>query len=776
MQRDLNRWSSGGVPMRNIRLKEQLAPVFGKRADMPENEMNTGRLRLSDKKAFRPLVLALVLILVLIQIGPFFSADNQIASALAAAGEIPIYRQGIITATSANIRSTPDSSQANIIGPVYKNSIVDVDVRVTGNVTSYGDQWYRITVNGITGYMVTSFVKFLNNTKTDSTLSVTDFEAYMNDQGFPESYKTYIRQLHALYPNWIFEALHTGLDWATVVEQEHAIGKSLINNAYNDAWKSTDSAVNAAGVERIYNWTTDQWTIQDGSTWVMASRGLIAYFMDPRNAMVVDSTGAYRSVFQFLRLDKYNAAAPAENSAGVKSVLDGSFMWPAGATDTTYVDAFIQAANNTVAGTADNFGVNPYHLASRSRQEVGSAGSSSVRGTFSFDRLALGISDPNDAQYNGFYNFYNIGAYSSTEPLGNVKNGLIYAKDHNWNSPTISIIEGAGIVSTNYVKKLQYTVYYQKFNVIDNYYNSYFGHQYMGALEAPTSEAKMLYKAYAAAGDINQTLRFSIPVYLNMPETASSLPAESGNPNNWLNGLNINGQSLTPTFSPANTDGYMLIVEGEVSTAVINLGTASAKSTASVNGVAVVNGTASIPLNVGDNAIAITVTAQNGSTRTYNARVVRKDPGAPPTLVTQSFSVNADNSVSGINPLTAANQVQQLIAQLASSSADYQVIIVKADGSPFTADQLAGTGSIIKFIRNGYEASSQYRVIIYGDSTGDGEINTIDMNVIYKHILNRSLISSYYLTASDANHDGEVNTIDLNLIYKHILSRLTISQ
>ncbi len=31
--------------------------------------------------------------------------------------------------------------------------------------------------------------------------------------------------------------------------------------------------------------------------------------------------------------------------------------------------------------------------------------------------------------YKGLYNFYNIGATSSSEPMGAIKNGLQYAKD-----------------------------------------------------------------------------------------------------------------------------------------------------------------------------------------------------------------------------------------------------------------------------------------------------------------------------------------------------------
>ena len=55
--------------------------------------------------------------------------------------------------------------------------------------------------------------------------------------------------------------------------------------------------------------------------------------------------------------------------------------------------------------------VSPYHLASRIKQEVGPFLSHSSIG------------------FEGLYNFYNIGATSSSEPMGAIKNGLQYAKD-----------------------------------------------------------------------------------------------------------------------------------------------------------------------------------------------------------------------------------------------------------------------------------------------------------------------------------------------------------
>ena len=64
------------------------------------------------------------------------------------------------------------------------------------------------------------------------------FEASLNAQGFPESYKNSLRQLHAKYPQWRFEAQHTGLDWNTVIQNEAVLGRNLVHTGSISSYKS----------------------------------------------------------------------------------------------------------------------------------------------------------------------------------------------------------------------------------------------------------------------------------------------------------------------------------------------------------------------------------------------------------------------------------------------------------------------------------------------------------------------------------------------------------
>ena len=182
----------------------------------------------------------------------------------------------------------------------------------------------------------------------------------------------------------------------------------------------------------------------------------------------------------------------------------------------TYGDLILRGAQTSL--------VSPYHLASRIKQEVGPFLShSSISGTV--------------PGYEGLYNFYNIGATSSTEPMGAIKNGLQYAKDGKgasqetknkylipWNTKERSITGGAIFIGSSYINVGQNTIYFQKFHVIDTNGSGLFWHQYMTNVLAPYSESKSIYNGYQKAGMLDTSMSFIIPVYNNMPNISTDSP------------------------------------------------------------------------------------------------------------------------------------------------------------------------------------------------------------------------------------------------------------
>lgn len=424
-------------------------------------------------------------------------------------------------------------------------------------------------------------------------LNEEEFEAAMAEQGFPESYLPYLRELHDLHPTWSFESYQTGLDWETVIKKQAKVGRNLVPSSKGVAWKST--------AKGAYNWTNDTFTIFDGKTWVSASKKAIRYYMDPRNFLNEEG------IYQFELLSYHSAC---QKKAGVATILNNTPMADKEYTYTdpdsgntakiTYVDTFLKAAELS--------NVSPYHLASRVRQEV-------VTSATSFSNSANGTY----SGYEGYYNFYNIGANDSAGG-GAIAKGLTYAKKTDstyllpWTSPYRSIIGGALYIGKSYINKGQNTLYLEKFNVTPV---STYNHQYMTNVEAAYSESLRIQTAYSELGE--SPLIFSIPVYENMPETICAKPKKGKNPNNWLKSLSVTGYRLTPTFQAENAEDiiYNLIVDNSVESVEINA--------ESVSTLASIGGIGEIELEQGENPCMIQVTAENGKVREYTINIVREE-------------------------------------------------------------------------------------------------------------------------------------------------------
>ena len=322
-------------------------------------------------------------------------------------------------------------------------------------------------------------------------------------ENFPDSYKPYLYELQKKHPNWNFTALYINLDWKYVIDNENVFGKNLVPKSYSDRWKNT---------------TPGEYNVEVDAGWVDSSRRAVEYAMDPRNFL-----NEVR-IFQFEGLS-YNETT--NNIAGIEKILYGTEFYNR---IVDYLDSngnkitMTSKYSDLILSAGKTSRVNSFHLASRIKQEVGPFLShSSISGTVE--------------GFKGLYNFYNIGATSSSEPMGAIKNGLQYAKDGKgasaetkakylipWNTKERAITGGAIFIGSSYIHLGQNTVYLQKFHVTSNTGGELFWHQYMTNVLAPYSESKLTYNGYSNTGLLNDSIEFIIPVYNNMPSTPTENP------------------------------------------------------------------------------------------------------------------------------------------------------------------------------------------------------------------------------------------------------------
>ena len=438
-----------------------------------------------------------------------------------------------------------------------------------------GYKWYRIKFSKNDkereGYVRSDLVTIVN-TNYNSQSSDADFEEQIKE--FPDDYKAQLRALHEKYPNWQFEAVKTGLEWSDVVKNESKVGRNLVAKTSIASWKSTEP--------QAYNWASNTWYGFDGGSWAAASTELIQYYLDPRNFL--DDSGIFQ--FETLEFKDY------QNVDGVKNALAGTFM----AGDYSDTDGETRSYASTFFEAGQNYGINPYHLASRAVQEQGVLGrSQSIAG--------------NVSGLENLFNYFNIGAFAANGNSATI-NGLYYAAgaDENylrpWNSRYKSINGSAKYIADKYVSVGQNTLYFQKFNVV-NSKNGIYSHQYMSNIVAASYESARLKKAYS---DLNTKLIFRIPVYNNMPSAKCVKPTSDSNPNTYLSKLWVDGYSFTTEFSSVNST-YYLTVGSDVES--VNIGAEAVSSSSSVGG------TGTYTLNSGENKIQVVCKAQNGATKGY---------------------------------------------------------------------------------------------------------------------------------------------------------------
>lgn len=644
--------------------------------------------------------------------------------------------------TDLRIRTSPVSG--SVITKVDGGFKFDIYEEVD---TSSG-LWYGIGfyLNGdyYRGYVTSEYVTVdkRNDYKPDA-----DFEEYLDSQGFPDSYKDGLRQLHAQYPNWVFVADHNGKDWSDVLENQNVIGRSLTYGSAKSSWKSV--------ADGCYDWESGQYTQLDSGGWVQASSALVEYALDPRNFLNADN------IFMFENL---SFDSSLQDESGLESMVDGTFMENSSHDLTydgrnyTYITGLLLAGQES--------GVSPYHLASRILQEQGNSGyGSSISGI--------------QSGYRGYYNYYNIGAYASGG-LTAVQNGLKYASRTDdetlrpWNTRMKSIIGGAIYLGKSYINRGQNTLYYEKFDMTGR------GHQYMTNVLAPRSESVKSAQGYSDSNKNNIAFIFRIPVYENMPENVCEIPTGDGSPNNRLSDLYVDGYSLTPTFSLYKTE-YSLIVDYDTSS--VYVGGSTLDSSADVSGLGYHD------LSVGSNDITITVTAANGDNQDYTITVVRQDkepdptpepdpeptPDPEPDVAYPGFSttLSVDEDEKYISGLTVSGYVQDVLDKIDNYDGAYSKILNKNGNEK---DGLVGTGDILITYNSSGEEVSRYEIVIYGDVNGDGEIDLFDFAQIKRSILGIADPSGIYWKAADCNRDGELDLFDFAKVKRYILGIGSINQ
>lgn len=481
-----------------------------------------------------------------------------------------------------NTRKGPGTTFSKT-GQASDGSGVKVRLRTWGPEGTDGDLWYRIVYNGKSCYVKGTFLNFSSkntdsgntgnsgkentNTGNENNNQQTDTSSYITKEGFPASYLPYLESLHQAHPTWKFTPVQTGLDWS------QATAQMTLRTGTNTIQKGSVFPATFFSVEPgCYNYLTDTYTGKDGANFVAASKKAVMYYMDPRN-WLTDS-----GIFMFQN-NRYHSYQDADM---VKTILAGNSVLSKGGV----ADMFVAAGKQ--------YNVSPTYLASKAITEQGKT-TSMIDGS------------------QGVYNVFNVGA--SDLASGGASNGIAYAKQQGWTTLQKSIDGGAAYIASSFLNNKQDSAYLEHFNVM-NGLSKVGTHVYMTAVFGPSSQSASTYKSYSANNSLGKALEFDIPVYQNMPSSASGKPVmDFGLDNNYyLKSLSVTANGKTTQLISDSVSNYATQFTASAGGAdSVSIQAAAASRTG-----ASVTGNMAVSMNGQTQQTAqIVCTSSSGETRTY---------------------------------------------------------------------------------------------------------------------------------------------------------------
>ena len=319
---------------------------------------------------------------------------------------------------------------------------------------------YTTPVEDIYGNSIDVKITIKINKKIQNYTSI-DESAY---PGFKEA----LQKLKNAHPNWNIKVYYTNINWEDFINEEDKIiggsPRSLTQAPY------------------LYEWAKGDEKYDVSQSWYRATKSAIRYMTDARNSL--DEAW----FFQFQDL-----SSSSGTKEEIKKMVQGTFL----NTDSA-INAILEAAREQ--------GISPFHLVSRIVQEQRADGSGIMNGYKYLDKTV--------------YNLFNINV------SGNVSTGILagarYAYDRGWYTPEASIKGGAEFLTKNYISKGQSTLYFQKYNVVNE--KNLYGNQYMQNIRAANDEGNMIYKSYKNSGILDSHFEFIVPLYEKMPTSACPRP------------------------------------------------------------------------------------------------------------------------------------------------------------------------------------------------------------------------------------------------------------
>lgn len=175
-----------------------------------------------------------------------------------------------------------------------------------------------------------------------------------------------------------------------------------------------------------------------------------------------------------------------------------------------------------------------------------------------------------------------------------------------------------------------------------------------------------------------------------------------------------------------------------------------------------------ITANEAGNTNIKVITQEGNFEKQIDITVIQKIPEGA-IIFEENININGDE-ITGIQPNTTVKEFLEKI------TTKYTIEIENYLGKKLTENDFLGTGCKVKFLEQN-QLIMEFNIILYGDVNGDGKINSVDLLVLQRHILEIKTFSGVFLKAGNTDKSGKrPSSVDLLKIQRHILGLKLIEQ
>ena len=141
-------------------------------------------------------------------------------------------------------------------------------------------------------------------------------------------------------------------------------------------------------------------------------------------------------------------------------------------------------------------------------------------------------------------------------------------------------------------------------------------------------------------------------------------------------------------------------------------------------------------------------------------------------FITFDDTVIVDEENNYISKIESETKASNIFTRMDYNKEKFDILIKNINGKVISDDDLIGTGTTISLVEKDSKDEVQtFTVVIYGDVSGDGIVDSMDMYNTIQHILQNKKLNKEFFKSGDTNSVSKIDSMDMYNIIQMILKK-----